>query len=197
MRDPHSIVSKSALQQKRADSDTSKDTTQNSDFRHETSTAPMSDSEPPPLLRSTRNLRPTKKYVNDRSNLTERSHPSINQLNANITKLVSDPEIHIQINKTDNTPQCLLLQKKMTKVEDRKTWVLSTPEKRAKMITNALKSKYTFRLQCFVDGTWKYKVRLLLTATAKSLVTTSMETFAPTAKFKSICIVLNLAAIYY
>ena len=37
------------------------------------------------------------------------AHTSINQLNANITKLVSDPELQIQIDKTDNTPQCLLL----------------------------------------------------------------------------------------
>ena len=75
--------------------------------------------------------------------MTERSHPSINQLNAKITELVSDPELQIQIDKTDNTPQCLLVpqtleealtgldarhwheawQKETTKIEDRKTWV--------------------------------------------------------------------------
>jgi hypothetical protein len=69
----------------------------------------MSGSEPQPLYRSKRYLRPSEKYVKYRSNRTERSHPSINQLNANITKLVSDPEIQIQINKSDNTPQCLLV----------------------------------------------------------------------------------------
>jgi hypothetical protein len=107
-----------------------------------------------------------------RSNLTERSHPSINQLNANITKLVSDPELQIQVDMTDNTPQCLLVpqtleealsgldarhwheawQKETIKVEDRKTWVLTTQEEIDIMVVNALKSKYTFRLQCLVDG---------------------------------------------
>jgi len=89
MRDPHSIFSKSALQQKRSDSDTSKFT--NSSSQENTSTVPQN-VENPPLLRSKRNLRTTEKYVKYRSNLTEGSHPSVNQLNANITKLVSDPE---------------------------------------------------------------------------------------------------------
>jgi hypothetical protein len=137
MRDPHSIFSKSSLQQERVDSDSSKVTTPNSE---ETSTAPMSDSEPPPLLRSKRNLRPTEKYVKYRSNLTERSHPSISQLNADITKLLIDPDNQLT-NPADNTPKCLLVpqtleealsgldarhwheawQKEMIKVTDRKT----------------------------------------------------------------------------
>ena len=101
-----------------------------------------------------------------RSNLTERSHPSINQRNAKITKLVNDPELQIQIDITNNTPQCLLVpqtleealtgpdtrhwhearQKETTKIEDHKTWVLTTQEEIDTIVVNALKSKYTFRL---------------------------------------------------
>ncbi len=64
------------------------------------------------------------------------------------------------------------------------------------MVTNALKSKYTFRLQCLVNGTWKYKVRLVACGCSQIAGHDYNETFAPTAKFKSICIVLNLAAIF-
>ena len=74
-----------------------------------TSTAQQNAVENPPLLRSKRNLRPTEKYVKYRSNLTERSHLSINQINANITKLISNPELQIQIDTTDNSPQCPLV----------------------------------------------------------------------------------------
>ena len=64
------------------------------------------------------------------------------------------------------------------------------------MVANALKSKYTFRLQCLVNGTWKYKVRLVACGYSQIAGHDFNETFAPTAKFKSICIVLNLAAIF-
>jgi hypothetical protein len=102
----HNIFSKSALQQKRSDSDASKVT--NSNSQENTSSAPQN-VENPPLLRSKRNSRPTEKCVVYRSNLTKRSHSSINQLNANITKLVSEPGLQIQIDKTDNIPRCLLI----------------------------------------------------------------------------------------
>jgi hypothetical protein len=43
---------------------------------------------------------------------------------------------------------------------------------------------------------WKYKVRLVASGYSQIAGHDFHETFAPTAKFKSICIVLNLAAIY-
>jgi hypothetical protein len=165
MRDPNSIFSKSLLHRKRSEPDRSKVT-------NPRSTSTLSHVENPTIpLRSKRNLRSTEKYVVYRSNLTERSHPSFNQLNARITNLVSDPELQIHIDKTDNTPQCPLVpqtleealsgldarhwyeawQKEKTKIEDRKNWVLITQEEIDTMVVNALKSKYTFR-------TWKYKV---------------------------------------
>ena len=210
MRDPNSIFSKSALHRKISEPDTSKVTNQSS-----TSTLPHGENPTLPL-RSKRNLRPTEKYVKYRSNLTERSHPSINQINANITKLMSDPELQIQIETTDNSPQCLLVpitleealsgpdarhwyeawQKETVKIDDRKTYIMATQQEIDEMVTNALKSKYTFRLQCLVNGTWKYKVRLVACGYSQIAGHDFNETFAPTAKFKSICIVLNLAAIF-
>ena len=82
----------------------------------------------------------------------------------------------------------------MSKVTDRKTWESTTTEEIEAMITKALKSKFTFRLQCLADGTWKYKVRLVACGYSQIAGHDYHETFAPTAKFKSICNVLNLAA---
>ena len=73
---------------------------------------------------------------------------------------------------------------------------MATQEEIDTMVVNALKSKYTFRLQCLVNGIWKYKVRLVACGYSQIAGHDFHETFAPTAKFKSICIVLNLAAIY-
>jgi hypothetical protein len=84
----------------------------------------------------------------------------------------------------------------MIKVENHKTWVLTTQQAIDAMVINTLKSKYTFSLQCLVNGTWKYKVRLVACGYSEISGHDFNETFAPTAKFKSICIVLNLAAIY-
>ena len=67
---------------------------------------------------------------------------------------------------------------------------MATEQEIDEMVTNALKSKYTFRLQ------WKYKVRLVACGYSQIAGHDFNETFAPTAKFKSICIVLNLAAIF-
>ena len=87
---------------------------------------------------------------------------------------MSDPKLQIQIDVTDNSPQCLLVpisleealqgpdarhwyeawQKKAVKIDDRKTYVMATQQEIDEMVTNALESKYTFRLQCLVNGTW-------------------------------------------
>ena len=89
-----------------------------------------------------------------------------------------------------------LKQKETVKIDDRKTYIMATQQEIDEMVTNALKSKYTFRLQCLVNGAWKYKVRLVACGYSQIAGHDFNETFAPTAKFKSICIVLNLAAIF-
>ena len=79
---------------------------------------------------------------------------------------------------------------------DQETYQLATAEEKQSMVTKALKSKFTFRLVCLIDGTWKYKVRLVACGYSQVAGHDFNETFAPTAKFKSICIILNLAAIF-
>jgi hypothetical protein len=39
--------------------------------------------------------------------------------------------------------------------------LMPTNEEKISMISKALKSKFTFRLICQIDGSWKYKVRLV------------------------------------
>ena len=129
------------------------------------------------------------------------------------------PEKVNAFNPANNTPQTLLVpqsleealtgldakhwheawQKEIGKVEDRKTWELTTDDEIDAMVASgakALKSKFTFRLTCLIDGSWKYKIRLVACGYSQIAGHDYNETFAPTAKFKSICIVLNLAAIH-
>ena len=73
---------------------------------------------------------------------------------------------------------------------------MATQQEIDEMETNAFKSKYTFRLQYLVNGTWKYKVRLVDYRYSQIAGHDFNETFAPTAKFKSICIVPKVAAIF-
>jgi hypothetical protein len=84
---------------------------------------------------------------------------------------MNDPELQIQIETTDNSHQCLLVpitleealsgtdarywyeawQKETVKIDDCKTYIMATQQEIDEMVTNAL--KYTFRLQCLVNGT--------------------------------------------
>jgi len=201
IRDPLSIFSNSALQKQNANPP-----------GHP---VPIIQTENSVNLRPKRPERPTEKYVEYRTNIfKERSHPSVSQLNTNITTLVNDIDKTTVIS-SDNTPKSLLIpitleealsspdkihwyeawQKEEKKITSRNTWVSTTPDE-IDDILNALKSKYTFRLTCLVDGTWKYKVRLVACGYSQIAGHDFHETFAPTAKFKSICIVLNLAAIH-
>ena len=169
-----------------------------------------------PIQRSKRSERPTEKYISYRSNLTSsKSNPTTSQINAEINQSLLDPDSQLT-NPANNTPKSLLIpltleealagpdsvhwkaawDKEMMKVTDRGTWLLATPEEKISLLCKALKSKFTFRLTCQIDGTWKYKVRLVACGYSQVAGHDYHETFAPTAKFKSICIVLNLAAIF-
>ena len=87
-------------------------------------------------------------------------------------------------------------KKEMDKIADRKTWIPSTDEEKTSQLVKPRKSKFTFRLTCLKDGSWKYKVRLVACGYSQVAGNDYHETFAPTAKFKSICIVFNLATIF-
>ena len=150
-------------------------------------------------LRPHRSGKLTEKYLQYRSNLP--------------TRLESVSNVDMIV---DNKPQSLLIpltltealsgpdsihwhaawQKEMDKIADRQTWITIDAEEASSKLSTALKSKFTFRLTCLIDGTWKYKVRLVACGYSQVAGNDFHETFAPTAKFKSICIVLNLAAIF-
>ena len=149
--------------------------------------------------RSKRSDKSTEKYLLYRSSLSG-NQSSVN----NVEKVV------------DNSPKSLLIpltleealsgldsdhwkaawHKEMEKINDRKTWIPATTEEAESKLSTALKSKFKFRLQCKQDGSWKYKVRLVACGYSQVAGNDYHETYAPTAKFKSICIILNLAAIF-
>jgi hypothetical protein len=214
IRDPFSIFSKSALQSLPVSESPGSSTLQQSENLQ--SESPGSSTVPENSQRPKRSIKQTEKYVNYRSaTASSRSHPSLNQLNVNINELLTDPDNQLT-NPADNTPKSLLIpltleealagpdaihwhaawKKEMAKVTNRETYQLATAEEKESMVTKALKSKFTFRLTCLIDGTWKYKVRLVACGYSQVAGHDFNETFAPTAKFKSICIILNLAAIY-
>eukprot|EP01035_Chromulina_nebulosa_P025366 gene25366-33109_t len=59
-----------------------------------------------------------------------------------------------------------------------------------------IKSKFVFRKTIRPDGSIKYRVRLVACGYSQILGKDYDETYAPTAKYRSLCIILNLAAIF-
>ena len=83
-------------------------------------------------------------------------------------------------------------QTEMQRLIKRNTWEETpVPFGRTKV-----KSKYAFRVTVRVDGTLKFRCRLVACGYTQVLGKDFDETFAPTAKYKSLCVVLHLAAIH-
>jgi len=59
-----------------------------------------------------------------------------------------------------------------------------------------IKSKYTFRITVKPDGTLKYRVRLVACGYSQIQGVDFDETYAPTAKYKSFCIIMHIAAVF-
>ena len=59
-----------------------------------------------------------------------------------------------------------------------------------------IKSKYTFRITVRPDGTLKYRVRLVACGYSQIQGVDYDETYAPTAKYISFCIIMHLAAVF-
>jgi hypothetical protein len=59
-----------------------------------------------------------------------------------------------------------------------------------------IKSKFVFRHKLLPNNTYKYKARLVACGYSQKYGRDFEYTFAPTAKWKSICILKNLAAIF-
>jgi len=87
----------------------------------------------------------------------------------------------------------------------RKTWVdIQDEEEMSRCFSTSIspltikpmKSKYAFRVTINVDGTLKYRCRLVGCGYSQILGQDYDDTFAPTAKYRSLCMLLHLAAIF-
>ena len=59
-----------------------------------------------------------------------------------------------------------------------------------------MKSKYAFRVTVNVDGTLKHRCRIVGCGYSQILGKDCDDTFAPIAKYRSLCILLHLAAVF-
>jgi len=83
-------------------------------------------------------------------------------------------------------------QTEMLRLTQRCSWVeTAVPEGKTKV-----KSKFAFRVTHRVDGSLKFRCRLVACGYSQILGLDYDETYAPTAKYKSLCIVLHLAAVF-
>ncbi len=96
-------------------------------------------------------------------------------------------------------------QTEMYRLKLRKTWVdIQDEEEMSRCFSTSIsplsikpmKSKYAFRVTVNVDGTLKYRCRLVGCGYSQILGQDYDDTFAPTAKYRSLCILLHLAAIF-
>ena len=84
-------------------------------------------------------------------------------------------------------------QLEMHRLSIRNTWEPTTPNS-VPPKTKPIKSKYIFKIKSNPDGTFRYKVRLVACGYSQKHGIDYDDTFAPTAKYKSLCTVLTLAA---
>ena len=176
------------------------------------STIKAANSIPDEPRRSSRERTPNRIYT------TYTKVPTITQLNLQIDKVIKERELPLTSTPdTSHTiPHSLLIPRElleaisgpdkqhwyngftneMCKITGRSTWDILNPDDHKAYMAQAIGSKFHFKLSQNVDGTWKYKVRLVAKGYTQVYGRDYEETFAPTAKFKSICIILNLAAIF-
>ena len=82
----------------------------------------------------------------------------------------------------------------MTKLQSRSTWKVCTSSKDIPSDQKPIKSKYIFKIKVNPDGSLRYKVRLCACGYSQRYGIDYDETFAPTAKYKSLTTILSLAA---
>ena len=88
----------------------------------------------------------------------------------------------------------LAWEEEMARLAIRNTW-RTLPEKESPPSDQKpIKSKYIFKIKINRDGTLRYKVRLCACRYSQKYGIDYDETFAPTAKYKSLCTVLTIAA---
>ena len=81
----------------------------------------------------------------------------------------------------------------MSRLEARSTWE-TTINNDIPVNQKPIKSKYVFKIKVNRDGTLRYKVRLCACGYSQKYGIDYDETFAPTAKYKSLCTILTIAA---
>ena len=87
------------------------------------------------------------------------------------------------------------LNTEMDRLEIRNTWEIIS-EELIELDSKPIKSKFAFRVSIKPDGSLKYRCRLVACGYSQIFGLDYDETFAPTAKYKSLCIILNLAALF-
>jgi len=88
----------------------------------------------------------------------------------------------------------LAWEEEMTKLAIRNTWRTMPEKESPPQNQKPIKSKYIFKIKINRDGSLRYKVRLCACGYSQKYGIDYDETFAPTAKYKSLCTVLTIAA---
>jgi hypothetical protein len=88
------------------------------------------------------------------------------------------------------------IKDELDNLQIRKTWKLIDKFKLKSVDLHAIKSKYAFRLTVKPDGFLKFRSRLVACGYSQIPGFDYDETFAPTAKYKSLCIIFHLAAVF-
>jgi hypothetical protein len=88
------------------------------------------------------------------------------------------------------------IKDELDNLQVRKTWKLINKLKLKCVDLHAIKSKYAFRLTVKPDGFLKFRSRLVACGYSQIPGFDYDETFAPTAKYKSLCIIFHLAAVF-
>ena len=84
----------------------------------------------------------------------------------------------------------------MTRITVRSTYTICNEEDQDNPTLKPIKSKFAFRLTRKPDGSLKYKVRLVACGYSQVFGRDYEQTYAPTASYKSFCILMFLAAIH-
>jgi hypothetical protein len=110
-----------------------------------------------------------------------------------------NPKIHEALNGPDKIEWQISLATEKARLGIRHTWD-GTPENPSTWTSDdpnekPMKSMYNCRCSQKADGTWKYRVRHCACGYSQIYGRDYVETYAPTAKFKSFNILMNLAAI--
>jgi hypothetical protein len=88
------------------------------------------------------------------------------------------------------------IKDELDNLQIRNTWIMIDTDKFNAVDLHAIKSKYAFRLTVKPDGFLKFRSRLVACGYSQVPGFDYDETFAPTAKYKSLCIIFHLTAIF-